>query len=79
MLFALLVLNSAVPRAGVIFDVAAFVVLASIATHGLTDTVAARRVFAEPEEEVPVEEEPEDEEPEPDADAAPCQPADGSG
>jgi NhaP-type Na+/H+ or K+/H+ antiporter len=45
MLFALFVLNSNVPDGGVVFDVAAFVILASILAHGLTDTVAARRIF----------------------------------
>jgi NhaP-type Na+/H+ or K+/H+ antiporter len=41
MLFALFVLNSAVDNRNTVFDVAAFVVLASIAAHGLTDTVGA--------------------------------------
>jgi NhaP-type Na+/H+ or K+/H+ antiporter len=40
-LFALFVLNSVVPERSVIFETAAFVVLASIAAHGLTDTVGA--------------------------------------
>jgi sodium/hydrogen antiporter len=41
MLFALFVLNSAAESRDTIFDVAAFVVLASIVAHGLTDTVGA--------------------------------------
>jgi sodium/hydrogen antiporter len=41
MLFALLVLNSQAPDRSVVFDVAAFVILASILAHGLTDTVGA--------------------------------------
>ena len=41
MLFALLVLNSEAGSRELIFDVAAFTVLASIAAHGLTDTVGA--------------------------------------
>ena len=41
MLFALLVLDSAVPSAVLVFDVASFVILASIIAHGLTDTVGA--------------------------------------
>jgi NhaP-type Na+/H+ or K+/H+ antiporter len=42
MLFALFVLNSVVPERELIFDVAAFTVLASIVAHGLTDTLGAR-------------------------------------
>jgi len=42
MLFALFVLESQAPDRSVVFDVAAFVILASIAAHGLTDTVGAR-------------------------------------
>ncbi len=42
MLFALFVLNSDVGERNLIFEVAAFVVLASIVAHGLTDTVGAR-------------------------------------
>jgi NhaP-type Na+/H+ or K+/H+ antiporter len=42
MLFALFVLNSQAPDRSVVFDVAAFVILASIVAHGLTDTVGAR-------------------------------------
>jgi NhaP-type Na+/H+ or K+/H+ antiporter len=42
MLFALLVLNSSAPDRTVVFDVASFVILASILAHGLTDTVGAR-------------------------------------
>ena len=53
MLFALLVLNSAVPHNELVFGAAAFVILASIIAHGLTDTVGsdwlARRVPREPE------------------------------
>ena len=42
MLFALFVLKSAVGELDLIFEVAAFVILASIVAHGLTDTVGAR-------------------------------------
>lgn len=42
MLFALFVLNSQAPDRSVVFDVAAFVILASILAHGLTDTLGAR-------------------------------------
>lgn len=42
MLLALLVLGSEAPNRTLVFDVAAFVILASIAAHGLTDTVGAR-------------------------------------
>ncbi len=42
MLFALLVLNSDAGSRELIFDVAAFTILASILAHGLTDTVGAR-------------------------------------
>ena len=41
MLFALLVLNSDAGSRELIFDVAAFTILASIIAHGLTDTVGA--------------------------------------
>jgi NhaP-type Na+/H+ or K+/H+ antiporter len=41
-LFALFVLNSDVGERSVIFEIAAFVILASIVAHGLTDTVGAR-------------------------------------
>ena len=41
MLFALFVLNSDVGSRELIFDVAAFTILASIIAHGLTDTVGA--------------------------------------
>jgi NhaP-type Na+/H+ or K+/H+ antiporter len=41
MLFALLVLDSSVANGSLIFDVASFVILASILIHGLTDTVGA--------------------------------------
>jgi NhaP-type Na+/H+ or K+/H+ antiporter len=40
MLFALFVLNSSAPDRTLVFDVAAFTILASIVAHGLTDTVA---------------------------------------
>jgi NhaP-type Na+/H+ or K+/H+ antiporter len=42
MLFALLVLDEPVDHGSLVFDVAAFVILASILAHGLTDTVGAR-------------------------------------
>ena len=42
MLFALFVLNSGVGERSLIFDVAAFTIVASITAHGLTDTVGAR-------------------------------------
>jgi NhaP-type Na+/H+ or K+/H+ antiporter len=42
MLFALLVLDSQVANGTLIFDVASFVILASIVAHGLTDTVGSR-------------------------------------
>ncbi len=42
MLFALFVLNSQAPERSLVFDVAAFVILASIVAHGLTDTLGAR-------------------------------------
>ena len=51
-LFAELVLNSDVKQADVIFETAAFVILASIVIHGLTDTVGARwieRRISQPE------------------------------
>jgi sodium/hydrogen antiporter len=41
-LFALLVLDEPVGNGALVFDVAAFVILASILAHGLTDTVGAR-------------------------------------
>jgi NhaP-type Na+/H+ or K+/H+ antiporter len=41
-LFAELVLNSDVSHRNVIFEIAAFVILASILVHGLTDTVGAK-------------------------------------
>jgi sodium/hydrogen antiporter len=44
MLFALFVLDSDVAGRSLIFDVAAFTILASIVAHGLTDTVGARWV-----------------------------------
>jgi NhaP-type Na+/H+ or K+/H+ antiporter len=42
MLFALFVLKSQVGEGELIFDVAAITIIASIASHGLTDTVGAR-------------------------------------
>ena len=42
MLFALFVLASTAPDRTLVFDVASFVILASIFAHGLTDTVGAR-------------------------------------
>lgn len=42
MLFALFVLDSDVGSRSLIFDAAAFTILASIAAHGLTDTLGAR-------------------------------------
>jgi NhaP-type Na+/H+ or K+/H+ antiporter len=42
MLFALFVLNSSAPDRTIVFDVASFVILASIMAHGLTDTVGSR-------------------------------------
>jgi NhaP-type Na+/H+ or K+/H+ antiporter len=52
MLFALLVLDSSVANGSLVFDVASFVILASILIHGLTDTVGAnwiaRRMAQEP-------------------------------
>jgi sodium/hydrogen antiporter len=53
MLFALFVLKSDAENASVIFDVAAFAVLASILAHGLTDTVGARWVVGRIEEKAP--------------------------
>ncbi len=41
MLFALLVLNSAVPHNELLFDAASLVILVSIVAHGLTDTVGS--------------------------------------
>ena len=41
MLFALFVLKSEVADSDLIFDIAAFAILASIVAHGLTDTVGA--------------------------------------
>ena len=42
MLFALFVLKSQVPNGELIFDIAAVAIIASIAAHGLTDTVGAK-------------------------------------
>lgn len=44
MLFALFVLQSQTPDRSVVFDIAAFAILASIAAHGLTDTLGTRWV-----------------------------------
>ena len=44
MLFALIVLESAVEHGSLIFKIAAFTILCSILAHGLTDTVGARWV-----------------------------------
>jgi sodium/hydrogen antiporter len=41
MLFALLVLNSTDQHRTLVFDIASFVILASIVAHGLTDTIGA--------------------------------------
>jgi NhaP-type Na+/H+ or K+/H+ antiporter len=41
MLFALLAAESAAPHHSLVFDVASFVILASITAHGLTDTVGS--------------------------------------
>ena len=41
MLFALLVLSSTDPQRSLVFHIASLTVLASIAAHGLTDTVGA--------------------------------------
>lgn len=40
MLFALFILNSTAPDRTLVFDIAAFTILASIVAHGLTDTLA---------------------------------------
>jgi NhaP-type Na+/H+ or K+/H+ antiporter len=57
MLFALYVLDSEVGNGTLIFDVAAFTILASILAHGLTDTVGPswieRRMRAEEDEDEP--------------------------
>lgn len=42
MLFALFVLASGAPDRTLVFDIASFVILASIFAHGLTDTLGAR-------------------------------------
>jgi NhaP-type Na+/H+ or K+/H+ antiporter len=42
MLFALLVLDGTVDHRTTVFDVASFVIVASIVIHGLTDTIGAR-------------------------------------
>ena len=46
MLFALYVLNSGLPDRTLVFDIASFTILVSIAAHGLTDTVGARWIEA---------------------------------
>jgi NhaP-type Na+/H+ or K+/H+ antiporter len=57
MLFALFVLKSSVEQGQLIFDIAAFTILCSIAAHGLTDTVGAswieRQMRRRGEEEEP--------------------------
>jgi sodium/hydrogen antiporter len=60
MLFAVLVLNSAVGERDVIFEAAAFVILVSIIAHGLTDTLGTRWIERRMEvhEEPPGETEP---------------------
>ena len=50
MLFAVLVLDSEVGEGELIFEIAAFVILASIVAHGLTDTVGARWIEKRMEE-----------------------------
>ena len=50
MLFALLVLDSSASNRSLVFDVASFVILASIIAHGLTDTVGARWIARRMEE-----------------------------
>jgi len=47
MLFALIVLHSQAPDRSLVFDIASFVILASILAHGLTDTVASRWISEE--------------------------------
>lgn len=44
MLFALFVLDSIAPDRTLLFEIAAFTVLASIAAHGLTDTLGSERI-----------------------------------
>jgi sodium/hydrogen antiporter len=51
-LFALFVLNSEVPERSLIFETAAFVILASIVAHGLTDTVGTRWIERRMQREV---------------------------
>ena len=50
MLFAVLVLDSRVGEGELVFQIAAYVILASIAAHGLTDTVGARWIEKRMEE-----------------------------
>ena len=42
MLFALLVLDSAAPHDELVFEIASFAILSSIAAHGLSDSLGAR-------------------------------------
>jgi sodium/hydrogen antiporter len=60
MLFAVLVLNSEVGEGNAIFEAAAFVILASILIHGLTDTLGTRWIERriEPDEGRPEEADP---------------------
>ena len=44
MLFALFVPESQAPDRSLVFEIAAFAILASILAHGLTDTVGSRWV-----------------------------------
>lgn len=58
MLFALFVLNSQSPDRSLVFDIAAFVVLASIVAHGLTDTVGTRWIERKLNEDQPRDSQP---------------------
>ena len=42
MLFALLVLKSKAPHAKLVFEIASFAIITSIAAHGLTETPGTR-------------------------------------
>ncbi len=53
MLFALFVLDSTAQDKTLIFEVAAFTILASIVAHGLTDTVGAKRIETLMSEDTP--------------------------
>ncbi len=53
MLFALFIVDQGVADGSLIFDVAAFVILASIIAHGLTDTVGARWIERRMKKEEP--------------------------